>query len=523
MTSPLPHVPWFALAALWLCGAARADVVTDLTLLRNRCLAFAAGHAPADPNVLTIRHGLWAQSPFSPEGEVDLAASGYALACLPPAVEAGLLTRSQGLSIATAASARIREMIRKSAQAVTEGDIAAYGYRGFLYHYPVWNPAAQEFHGPPGTEVSSVDTAILLLGLTAAARYFGEPVITDLAAARADLDWNAWQDQTTPGHLHQFRMSYTPAGGFANWWDWWTHEALLVIACAGSCDPDLDLRAAWDAFTRDWVAYESPAPDAKRFACFATWNGDPFTVFIAAAFLGLERFPPDFHGTDWFEQSRVAYHAHVEFFARELGFLNTTSTAFVIGGSGPVAHPKSSPDPVSPTNIAMVYAIAGGLPYYPAASAANPLAATLSRFVRTTPGFFRWTGWPAAGVTATVAPHPVASDLIIGQDICLTGLVIDNHLRQGMVPDLMFSDPDLARALAVIFPARPVGLDLSGTVPRFSWRGIPGSSADLEWSPDLASWQPAGPLGFSATGLAAVDLPPGPRRGFHRLRDSSGP
>ena len=116
---------------------ASGAVAEDLARLRNQCLYYAAGHAPNDTNTITLRHGLYAQSPFSATGEVDLAASGIALAALPAAVANGILSSNTACGIAAAAARQVRLMVTKSAGARTAAEIQRYGYGGMLCHYPV--------------------------------------------------------------------------------------------------------------------------------------------------------------------------------------------------------------------------------------------------------------------------------------------------------------------------------------------------------------------------------------------------
>ncbi|MBX7208465.1 MAG: hypothetical protein K1X78_09155 [Verrucomicrobiaceae bacterium] len=514
----LPRHPIVA-AGVALCLAliqTRAGVPEDMALLRQRCLFYAAGRAPNDPGTISIRHGLYAQSPFSPTGEIDLAASGLSLAALPAAVATSVITLSQGTAIALDASARIKEMITKSAQAVTPAARALYGYKGMLFHYYVWDGVAGEFHG--SAEVSSIDTALLMYGLAACAQYFGGTVLTDYTSARDLVDWKGWLDTSTPGHLNQFRMAWYPASGFAGWWDWWSQETLLLDVMACASDITLDPRALWTAWRRDLVTYVPPGPAAQTFVCHATWNGDPFTVFYASALLGLHRCPADFNGVNWFAESRTSYQGHVEYFRKERGFLDSLTFAFFNGSTGSIAKPRSSPDaPAANYSDATIYSVAGGLPYYSSTPAANPLAVALSQLMATTPGFFQWHGWPLESVMATQSPHLAASGFIIGQDISLTALAVDNLLAGGRVHDLLFADARIAGALSMIFPPQLNAVTISSGLVQANWSGVPLSAARLQRSADLVVWQDAGPVSFSAAGVASWSGTPSGVREFLRL------
>ena len=306
----------------------RSDVVQDLAGLRDRCLSFAAGHAPTDPTALTLRHGLYAQSPTAPTGRVDLAASGFSLAALPAAVAHGVLSSNQAFVIASDAARQVRLMVAKSAAASLPAQIDRYGYAGVLFHYPVWNEAAGEFRGKADVEISPIDTALLLYGLLVSAEYFGGPVRADYEAARDAIRWRDWLDTTTTGHQNQFRAAYYAGRGFSGWWDWYTHEAMLISVFAAMSDRTINPRDVWRGWRRDFQTYTSPPPDSKVFSCCATYFGDPFTVCYGLAFLDFERFPPDVDGVDWFRQGQMAYQAHVEFFRSERGYRDGLTAGF---------------------------------------------------------------------------------------------------------------------------------------------------------------------------------------------------
>lgn len=269
-----------------------------LEQLRDRCLCYAAGYVPSNRKSRTISHSLWKQSPFAAiDGQIDLAASGFSLAALPVAVERGLLTWENGCAIATDAAARVREMVRLSARAETEKAIAKYGCDGMLYHFYRWDYGRREFVATRAVdrgvnEVSSIDTALLMWGLLTCGSYFGGGVAEDYAVARDRISWNSWFDA---GRC-QFRRAYYPDCGFEGWWDWYTQEAMLISLLAAMSDPRIDAAAAWRGWTRELRTYTSPSPEGRTFQCYATWNGDPFTVAYGMAFLDLAGFSRDLDG-----------------------------------------------------------------------------------------------------------------------------------------------------------------------------------------------------------------------------------
>ena len=430
-----------------------ADVREDLELLRDRCLYYSIGHAPKDTNSKTIRYGLYAQSPFSRENEnqIDIAASGFALASLPLAVERiDDFDSSDAYVIALNASRRIKEMVIKSAQASTQDGYNKYGFKGMLYHYYIWD--GNEFIGDINiaepSEVSSIDTALLMYGLMICANYFEGEVLNNYIEARDNINWREWIDTSTPNHVNQFRMSYNDKDNpfsFSGHWDWRSEETMLICLFAAMSDSTLNIKDLWNAWNKSKVTYRSPAPNSKSFTCYATWNGDPFTVFYGSLFF---KFRTDLNGINWFSQSKIAYTGHVEFFKKERGYLDYMTFAFSDGSQGSIAEPKSNSDtPITRTDCP-IYSLAGGLDYYSKNINSNPIANTISSLVQKT-NFFEWTGWPPESVNALTSNHDTYNNAIIGQNIASIAISIDNYLTN-RVHDLVMQDNDLKRVFTII-------------------------------------------------------------------------
>lgn len=118
---------------------------------------------------------------------------------------------------------------------------------GFFYHF---NDVKT---GQPliNSEVSSVDTAILLCGVLTCRAYFNDPRITDLATQlynRVDWPWMLNGGKT-------FSMGWHPSTGFiATRWDHYSELMMLYLLAIGS--PTHPVHAeSWSAFTRPSVKY----------------------------------------------------------------------------------------------------------------------------------------------------------------------------------------------------------------------------------------------------------------------------
>lgn len=245
-------------------------------------------------------------------------------------------------------------------------------------------------------------------------------------------------------------MAYSAARGWSSWWGNYTQETMLVCLCAAMSDRSLDARRLWHAWKRTEVTYVPPGDAAPKFQCYASYFGDPFTVFYGQTFIDFKRLGRDTDGVDWFAQAQTAYRGSVEYFARERGYRDALTLAFVSGAQGALAKPKLDPAEPKRREDAAIYSVAGGLDYFDADPEKNPLAKSLAQMIRTTPKFFAWHGWPASTVNAVDVGHPVMSEKIVGQDVCAIALSIDNYLN-GRVHAWVMRDARLKEVLGEIY------------------------------------------------------------------------
>ncbi len=171
--------------------------------------------------------------------------------------------------------------------------------RGWYYHFVNRKSGDRAWR----SELSTIDTALLLAGILTAQQCFGDDAeIFDLAQGlyeRVDFPWML--DEST-GLL---RMGWLPETGFlrAEWVDY-RENAILNILAIGS--PTHPVQAqTWYAFKRDPVEF-------GRYAYFGA--GPLFTHQFSQAWLrlaGLRDGPP--FGIDYFQNSVVATYAHRAF------------------------------------------------------------------------------------------------------------------------------------------------------------------------------------------------------------------
>lgn len=121
-------------------------------------------------------------------------------------------------------------------------------HRGFFYHFANINTGERIWD----SEVSSVDTAMLLCGILTCRQYFQDRDIIDLAHAIFDrVDWT-WLSEDTS----LLPMGWTPEFGFlASKWDDYSELMMIYLLGMGSSSHPLP-PAAWSAWKRTAFEYD---------------------------------------------------------------------------------------------------------------------------------------------------------------------------------------------------------------------------------------------------------------------------
>ena len=179
----------------------------------------------------------------------SVAAVGFALGCWPVGVERGWMTRAE---------ARERTLITlRFFAALPQGPDARGmgGHKGFFYHFL----DMENGHRFGTTELSTVDTALLLGGMLFSARYFDgrhadEVEIRQIAQAlyeRVEWDWAVVRP-------NRISMGWHPETGHIPH-DWWIYnEGMLVLLLAIGSPTHPVSNGVWD----EWVyAYEQSWTD----------------------------------------------------------------------------------------------------------------------------------------------------------------------------------------------------------------------------------------------------------------------
>lgn len=162
---------------------------------------------------------------------VSIAVVGFALSAYPVAVERGWMARVDAVRLSLAAL----RFFRGSDQS---GSPTATGYQGFYYHFLDRDSGARVRR----TELSMVDTALLIAGALTAGMYFTADTTDEIELRELvdflylRIDWRWAQDDA-----ETIRMGWKPECGFLQYsWDGYSEAIVLYVLALGSPTHPLD-------------------------------------------------------------------------------------------------------------------------------------------------------------------------------------------------------------------------------------------------------------------------------------------
>jgi hypothetical protein len=235
----------------------------------------------------------------APGFPASIAATGFALAAYPVAIDRGFMPRAVGLERTLAA-------LRFFWSSPQGPELDASGYHGFYYHFLDMQTGRRAWQ----SELSTVDSAFLLAGMLAAAAYFTadsaeEREVRTLADAlyrRANWQW-AKNGGATLTH------GWKPETGFLPFrWEGYDEALLLYVLALGSPTYSLseDSYAAWLS-TYQWL---------QCYGYDYLYAGSLFTHQLSHMwidFRGIQDAYMRDKGIDYFENSRRATYVQQQY------------------------------------------------------------------------------------------------------------------------------------------------------------------------------------------------------------------
>ncbi len=296
-------------------------------------------------------------------------------------------------------------------------------HRGFFFHFANMNTGERIWD----SEVSSVDTAILLCGVLTCLQYFQDKDIDDLAHAIFDrVQWN-WLSEDTS----LLSMGWTPELGFIpSRWDLYSELMMMYLLGMGSQSYALQ-SDAWLAWKRTTFEYDG----LRYIGSFAPL----FVHQYSQAWFDF-RNQRD-HFADYFENSVIATEVHRRFcaelhsqfsdYGNDLWGITASdsSRGYVVWGGPPA---------MGPIDGTVVPAAAGGsLPFLPI-STMRVLRNLHDRYPK---------AWCRYGFIDAFNPLTGWYDTdVIGIDTGITMLMAEN-LRSNFVWDTFMKNPEARRGM----------------------------------------------------------------------------
>jgi hypothetical protein len=216
----------------------------------------------------------------------SIAAVGFALTAYPIGVERGYITRAQS---------------RQRVLATLRFLMHAPNQHGFFYHFLDMSTGVRA----KGSEISTVDTSLLLAGVLFCESYFDrqDPREAEIRRLAEEIyrrvDWT-WAQPRPPA----IALAWTPEQGFSAF-DWnGYNEAMLVYLLALGSPTHPVSPAAWRLWTRTYDKQWGTLYD-ETYLSFAPLFGHQYT-HVWVGFRGIRDAYMREHGLDYFENSRRA-------------------------------------------------------------------------------------------------------------------------------------------------------------------------------------------------------------------------
>jgi len=176
------------------------------------------------PQTTNPRNGLVADNSRA-HVPVSIAVVGFALSAYPIAVERGWIERAEAIQ-------PILSALRFFRDSDQSGGLTATGFKGFYYHFLDIDSGARVWR----SELSMVDTALLMAGMLTASAYFDAPSpeetelreLVDFLYRRVDWRWAQDGAET-------IRQGWKPECGFLHYgWEGYSEAILLYVLALGS-------------------------------------------------------------------------------------------------------------------------------------------------------------------------------------------------------------------------------------------------------------------------------------------------
>ncbi len=428
----------------------------------------------------------------------SIAAEGFGLTAIGIGIDHGWISRTQGAARVLTA---LNTFLQKPENTNSSG---AIGYNGWFYHFLDMNTASRS----PNSEVSSIDTALLLSGVLYAKQYFNgtngdETSIRTLANVIFNrVDWN-WMARGT----NAVSMGWFPSGSFiGNDWIGYDEAMILYLLGLGKASNSLPA-SSWNTWTSGYTWATNYGQAAIPFPpLFGHVYSHCWVDFRHTADAYMNS-----HNSTYFENSRRATLAQIAYcIANPSQWPGYSSNVWGLTASddlmaGYEAHgappPENDDGTIAPTGPG------GAMAFTP--EYALPTLKYLYSQYRTQ----LWTDYGFRDAFNLRYPWYDTDELGIDQGPIV--IMIENYRTQN-VWKLFMQNPEIQRGLQkagfVSLPFVPLNLQTEPAqdAAALAWNASPGRTYQVEYSTNLTAWF-ASPTGeVLASGPTATWTDTGP-------------
>jgi hypothetical protein len=216
------------------------------------------------------------------EGIASIASLGFGLTAYVVGVEKGYITYQEGYDRVNNTFDAL-ELLERT--------------EGFYYHFLDMQTGKRAWK----SEVSSIDNAILFMGILSAGQYFGGEIAPKAQQLYDTANWPWFLDTSR----NMFYMAYRPEKGFEGHWDFYAEQLMMYVLAAGSDTHPIN-ESVYYKFTRHYASYGS----GNKF--IHSWFGSIFTYQYSHAWIDFRGYT-DKDGVNWFDNSVDASLAQVNF------------------------------------------------------------------------------------------------------------------------------------------------------------------------------------------------------------------
>ena len=421
----------------------------------------------------------------------SIAAVGFGLTAIGIGVDHGWITRTQGV-------ARMLTTLNTFLQGPQgPGTTGTIGYQGWFYHFLDMNSAVRA-----NSELSSIDTVLLLAGILYAKQYFNR-TSADEASIRtmADAIFNRVNWTFMSQGTNAVAMGWQPTSGFTGYGNWIGYNEAMILYCLGLGTATNPLPAsAWNRWTSGytWGTYYG-----QTYVSFPPLFGYEYSHcwmdfrHIADSYMNS-------HNSTYFENSRRAALAQVAYCstAPHVGYSSTVWGLTACDGPPPTGYAARGLPPVGLDDGTIAPTAAGGaMPFTPEYSLPT-LLAFYNRF-----RIHIWTSYGFRDSFNLGQSWYDTDELGIDQGPIV--IMIENYRTQ-KVWQLFMQNAEVQRGLQragfVPLPFVPLNVQAAPAQSAIdvAWNASASRYYQVEYSPDLLAW--VGSPGFvQATNSGTFD------------------